>query len=493
MIDADTIRSHPDAQRIALSLLSGEPSWRGKRAWFCCPLHQEKTPSFMIDEQGGFYCYGCSRGGSVIDLVMAIRNVEFLEASKWLGNELGIARESGYAPRPRPVRRTQLDGAPILAQLEEWKKANRKYLSDPSDNLKITAREQMRHWMPLFTWSEAARDLNFPAESNLPINALRRSITDPPYERPVEGQEEVYAYLDRVAKGYAKYRPPLVGREALRDTVTTFGLGCAKHVTSPKPSTSFDVALAQRGIDVGVLMKDSEDRVWPRFNGHLTIPIRDIEGRVIAIAGRALHGQQPKYINTHTSPIWKKSHVLYNLDRARKAARTKGQIIVVEGYFDVIKLAQHGIENVVAIMGTSLSEEQARLLAGFGDVVLMLDGDMAGYKAALKAFPTLLHAGAWPRVVCLPEDLDPDSFIEKHGVDVLAMLIHEASPLMREWWGALPPNGRQDACFRLLDGLTDPFLVVALDRWFTAQDERVRVVEWPKLSVGGFALKGCGK
>ncbi len=133
------------------------------------------------------------------------------------------------------------------------------------------------------------------------------------------------------------------------------------------------------------LLVQGESRLYDRFRGRLMFPIRDLKGRVIGFGARALDGSQPKYLNTSQTPIFDKGAELYAMDRARQAIRTEGKAVIVEGYMDVIAAHQHGFTNVIASMGTALTERQVRLVKRYaGEIVLALDADAAGSEAALR-------------------------------------------------------------------------------------------------------------
>src|SRR5690606_24780590 len=180
------------------------------------------------------------------------------------------------------------------------------------------------------------------------------------------------------------------------------------------------------------LIKRSERRAEPydRFRHRLIFPITDTAGRVIAFGGRMLGAaaeRAPKYLNSPETPIYQKGRVLYGLSWAKQAIRREGEAIIVEGYMDYVSLAARGIENVVAPLGTAMTEEQAQLLARYTRKALLLyDSDPAGMRATFRTADALLAAGVHPMVVTLPQGEDPDSLVRRGGAAALKPLLDEA-------------------------------------------------------------------
>ncbi len=168
--------------------------------------------------------------------------------------------------------------------------------------------------------------------------------------------------------------------------------------------------------DAGLIIK-KEDRHYDRFRGRVMFPIHSVLGRVIGFGARALKkDQQPKYLNSPETEVYQKSHILYGIFQAKNAIRKEENCYLVEGYTDVIGLAQAGIENVVASSGTSLTEGQISLLKRFTDrVTLLFDGDKAGLKAAIRGIDIILEQGLDVQAVVLPEGHDPDTFVTEQG------------------------------------------------------------------------------
>lgn len=174
-----------------------------------------------------------------------------------------------------------------------------------------------------------------------------------------------------------------------------------------------DARLMEAGLFV---IRDGETELRPRFRGRVMFPILDEMGRHVGFGGRALGEDTPKYLNSPESAVFQKRRTLYNMHTAKQAMRRAGRAIVVEGYLDAIRLADAGLEEVVAPLGTALTDEQAQLLVRYaGEVFLLYDSDEAGQKATFRSGLELLTHKASVRVVTLPENEDPDTFVRDHG------------------------------------------------------------------------------
>src|SRR5207245_6560079 len=167
---------------------------------------------------------------------------------------------------------------------------------------------------------------------------------------------------------------------------------------------------------------------YDRFRNRLMIPIHSETGALVGFGGRSLDGSDPKYLNSPESELFNKSRLLYNLHRSKDAMRRIDRAILVEGYFDSIALDHAGVPGVVASMGTSLTSGQASLLRRYTTrVVIAYDGDEGGRNATLRAAPILLAAGLTVSALDLQGENDPDSLVQKHGVDRCLELLGNAS------------------------------------------------------------------
>jgi DNA primase len=232
----------------------------------------------------------------------------------------------------------------------------------------------------------------------------------------------------------AEARAYLEGRGVGAAAVARFGLGYA-----PDAWRALREAARAHGIDderllEAGLIKTSErsEEPFDRLRHRLVFPIVDVRGRVIGFGGRALGADDgPKYLNSPETPVYHKSRELYGLHWARTAIRRAGEALVVEGFMDFLTLAAAGIEHVVAPLGTSLTEQQASVLARYTDRVLLLyDSDAAGQRATFRSGDLLLAAGVHPLVVTLPAGEDPDSVVRTGGVDALTPYLKGATDLL---------------------------------------------------------------
>ncbi|MCK4251309.1 DNA primase [candidate division WOR-3 bacterium] len=194
--------------------------------------------------------------------------------------------------------------------------------------------------------------------------------------------------------------------------------------------------MRQKGVSMERLKKAglistsayNRERTREIFRDRLIFPIYNISGRVIGFGGRGIDDHiKPKYLNSPETPIFKKGGVLYGLFQSKDNIRTKGEAILVEGYFDLLSLFQKGLNNVCAPLGTSLTDKQAILISRFSKKVnILFDGDLSGIKAALRAIGLLINAQVDVFVASLPENSDPDTFINQNGVDKMQAIIDEA-------------------------------------------------------------------
>ena len=213
-------------------------------------------------------------------------------------------------------------------------------------------------------------------------------------------------------------RDYLQSRNVSREAAQRFGLGFAPReiglLRGYLNTLGFD---DDRLLSGGLLTKrEDADEPRPRFRGRLIFPIYDASGRLSGFGGRAIGPIEPKYLNSADSPTFTKGRLLYGLNWARHAIRRDERVLLVEGYFDVVRLVLAGIESVVAPLGTALTEDQAALIARqTKNVFLLYDSDVAGQKATFRAGDVLLAQGVSVRVVTLPDGEDPDTFVDAHG------------------------------------------------------------------------------
>jgi DNA primase len=343
-----------------------------------CPFHNEKTPSFTVSEDKGFFhCFGCGAHGDVIGFVMRSEGLEFPQAVERLAGEAGM-----QVPRETPEERERAERQATLGGAVEF---------------------AARHFEQQLRASAGRAGLEY---------LKRRGLTD--------------------------------------DTIRRFRLGFA-----PDSRHGLKAALEKAGIpeataiEAGLLIKPADeappsgdggpsDRSYDRFRGRVMFPILDRRGQAIAFGGRILDQGEPKYLNSPETPLFHKGRVLYGLSHAQKTARETNEIIVVEGYMDVIALAQAGISNAVAPLGTALTEEQIAMLWRMAEEpILCFDGDNAGQRAAARAADRaipLLKPGLSLRFAWMPAGEDPDSLVRAKGAAGFREQMLRMEPLVEMVW-----------------------------------------------------------
>jgi DNA primase len=338
-----------------------------------CPFHDERTPSFGIDPaQKVYYCFGCQASGDVFTFVQETEGVDFKGALELLAERYGVE----------------------LEREEE----------DPREAERRKRRERL-------------------------LELLSRTASY--YERYLWESEEA-----RHARQYLQNRG--LGEEALRE----FRVGYA-------PSAWDRVLLASRRggfseqelYETGLAQRSKENppsgrtggRMYDRFRSRIMFPLADIRGRVLGFGARAMRDEQrPKYLNTSDNDIYHKGLQLYGADLARAHATKAGEVIVCEGYTDVIALHQAGIRNVVGLMGTALTGEQVGELARMAQTVLLaLDADSAGQEAMLKAFRLANKRNLELRVVMLPAGADPADLIQRDGAAAMQAAVKGSISFVR--------------------------------------------------------------
>lgn len=215
-------------------------------------------------------------------------------------------------------------------------------------------------------------------------------------------------------------------------TVKEFRLGLAlnawRNLRDRFEKQKIDLSLAEKA---GLIIRGEKGDFYDRFRGRLIFPIENVAGEVVAFGGRGLGDEKPKYLNSPESPVYTKGKNLYSLNRAKDEIRKKGYAVLVEGYFDVLSLWNAGIRNAVAALGTALTREHLDLLRRFTtEIVAIFDADEGGRSALERSLALFLEAKFHARVVILPDNLDPDDYIKKHGPKDLENLITNSRSLV---------------------------------------------------------------
>ncbi len=336
----------------------------GSRFRGLCPFHQEKTPSFYVNPENGFYkCFGCGKAGDIISFVRETEGLTFTEAVETLAQRFGVPLEyeagTGPSREERSLRQELFELHEIAAEHFHQNFSGRG-----------AAGEFMRGY-----WTDRRR---FPLDLAV---EFKIGAADP-------GGGELAAALTR--KKFSE--------EAMRQC----GLFFAPRDNGPVP--------------LGGLR--------PRFRGRLMIPIRDHQGRVVAFTARQTEltpaddpAREAKYVNSPETPIFTKGHLLFNLDRARQQVDDEHPFLLVEGQLDALRCWQVGLRTAVAPQGTAITDTQLLLLRRYQPVLeCFLDGDAAGQKAAMRLVPLALKAGLEVRFLVLQPGEDPDSLFRDRGL-----------------------------------------------------------------------------
>jgi DNA primase len=348
-----------------LSVVQGYVALKKKgQNWFgLCPFHSEDSPSFSV-HQGKqiFRCFGCGKGGNAFSFLMEIERITYPEAVRVLAEKAGI-------------------------ELPKWQRED----EGPSE-----------------------------AELLVRANTLARDFF---YQQLINettpGAREAKEYLN--SRGYGK------------DVIERFLIGYAPDTWESLAEHARATGVQSSVMLQAGLLKEGKEarRPYDAFRHRVIFPIRNLAGRVIAFGGRRLReeneSEAAKYINSPETAVYKKGRELFGLWEARNEIRKQDRAVLVEGYTDCTSLVMAGVGIAVASLGTSLTTDQARLVKRFTpNVFIMYDGDSAGLAAARRAIDVLLTAGANPRVVVLPENEDPDSFVQKRGGEAAWELINAA-------------------------------------------------------------------
>lgn len=280
--------------------------------------------------------------------------------------------------------------------------------------------------------------------SNAGLTVQREQSGTQPSPQRQQRQRDLYDLMEQIAQHYQQALRQHVERKQVitylkqrglsGEIAKDFGLGFAPPGWD-NLLTRFakDDNSQQQLLQTGMLVENESGRIYDRFRNRAMFPIRDQRGRVIAFGGRVLGNDKPKYLNSPETDIFHKGRELYGLYEARQHHRKLEQILVVEGYMDVIALAQHGIHYAVATLGTATSETHLeRIYRLCSDIVFCFDGDQAGRKAAIRAMETALPSlkdGRRVRFLFLPDGDDPDTLVRRQGADHLEHLIRHALPL----------------------------------------------------------------
>lgn len=316
-----------------------------------CPFHNEKTPSFTVDDRKQlFHCFGCGEGGDVVSFIMHKEGLSYIDSMKYLAKKAGIKLDDTKSSKENKI-------------------LNRYY------------------------------DIN----KDIMMYFYKNLLTD------------------KAGQIYLK------NRGFRSNIVNTFMLGFAKNSWDDLLSYVKKKDYLLDDIEnLGLIKKSQNGKYYDKYRNRLIFPIINHYGKVIGFGGRSIDSTMPKYLNSPESQVFKKRYNLYGLNIFKK--QSNKDIILVEGYMDVIGLNNQGIDQAVASLGTSLTSDQAKLLKRYAkNVYICYDEDNAGIKATDRAIEILLDEGIKPNIISLEKGLDPDDFVKKYGRDAFIKKMDEAS------------------------------------------------------------------
>ncbi|MCS0383027.1 DNA primase [Vibrio diabolicus] len=352
---------------------------KGKNYGACCPFHNEKTPSFSVSQEKQFYhCFGCGAHGNAINFLMEFDRLEFVEAIEELASYLGL-----------DVPREQRSGG------------NGSFQSGPQ----ASSSEKRNLYDLMGSIAQFYRNQLKQPASKVAIEYLK--------DRGLSGEIVQKFGIGYVADEWDLVRKNFGQNKENQDMLVTGGM----------------------------LIENDKGNRYDRFRGRVMFPIRDRRGRVIGFGGRVLGDGTPKYLNSPETPIFHKGKELYGLYEVLQAYREPPQILVVEGYMDVVALAQYGVDYSVASLGTSTTGDHLQVLfRQTSTVVCCYDGDRAGREAAWRAMENALPYltdGRQLKFMFLPDGEDPDSYIRQNGKQAFEQQVSNAMPLSEFMFSSL--------------------------------------------------------
>lgn len=342
----------------------------GKNYSACCPFHEEKTPSFTVSPDKQFYyCFGCGASGNAVGFVMEFDRCDFRSAVELLAKQAGLQM--------------------------------------PTENSAIANAEKAR--APLYDTLAEANDFY---QAQLRKHPQRLQAVNYLRARGLDG---------RIAKAFAMGFAPPGWDNLIKQLFATKGEKAQEILLKRLQDTGLAIARPEKGTH------------YDRFRHRIMFPIIDIRGRTIGFGGRVLGDDKPKYLNSPETAVFQKGKELYGLYQAIQHQRSLPKLLVVEGYMDVVALAQFDIHYAVATLGTACGEDHLNLAFKYtSEVVFCFDGDAAGKTAAKRALENALPVmtdGRQVKFLFLPDGEDPDSLVRQVGKPTLEKLIDHAVPL----------------------------------------------------------------
>jgi len=342
---------------------------KGREYQGLCPFHNEKTPSFTVNEAKGFYhCFGCGAHGDIVKFEMEANGLPFMDAVQKLAHQAGLQM-------------------PQFSAKDKAEQESKKSLYEIMEQACVFFERELR--MP-----SGAEGLKYFSQKR----GLSKDV------------------IEKFRLGYAPNNNGLMA-----------------HLKS--------LGVDEKDLkDLGLMAVPEDEKKRPHdfFRNRVMIPIANKQGKIIAFGGRVMEKIEPKYLNSPETPIFNKRRNLYNLDKARDAAYKEKKLIICEGYMDVIALDRYGFSYAVAPLGTALTEEQImEAWKVCPEPILCLDGDAPGIKAAMRAVDRvlpILKAGYSLKFLFLPDNMDPDEYLQAHGAVSFGALMNKTKPLIDILW-----------------------------------------------------------
>ncbi len=375
-----------------------------------CPFHAEKSPSFSVSPSKQFYhCFGCGASGDAIRFLTEYSGMSFLDAVRELAQQVGLqVPEEESTPAEREQAAAQKQRRSTLTEV----------LAKAADAYRRQLRQSPRaidylKGRGLSGEIAAAFGLGYAPEGWRSLASVFANYDDPLLEE--SGMVIVKPSDEEVASGPGA-GPPWATPGPLNGPA------------GPYPQEGSAEVLGGRGAPSG--------KRYDRFRDRIMFPIRSVQGDVIGFGGRVLDRGEPKYLNSPETPVFSKGRELYGLFEGRAALRQRGYALVVEGYMDVVALAQSGFGNAVATLGTACTPDHLQKLFRFTDsVVFSFDGDAAGRRAARRALEASLPHASDTRTIrflFLPAEHDPDSYVREFGAAAFEECVAQSIPLSRQ-------------------------------------------------------------
>ena len=361
-----------------------------------------------------------------------------------------------YQSAKEEIKRA-VDIVELIGQFVQLKRAGQNFLglcpfhSEKDPSFTVSPAKQMFHCFgckkggDLFAFWMAYHNVSFPQAmrelaERYHIPLPEKELT--PSEKSKMALKESLLRINQIAADYfhqvlktsqkgAPGRAYFQKRSIAQETVEAFRLGYA-----PDEWRGLSDFLTKKRVDpekavlAGLIIAKKSNGYYDRFRGRVIFPIFNLRGQVVGFGGRVLDDALPKYVNTPETPVFQKGSLLYGLHLAHEAIRQSGRAVIVEGYTDVLALKRHGFHGAVATLGTALTREHIRRLKGYArEAVVVFDADAAGKMAAMKSLAFFLDEGLPSRVTVLPQNEDPDTYVNKHGLEAFSHLLDRSVPM----------------------------------------------------------------